>query len=229
MSKQIKFIDGQMIEYDILPLVDQYDPILRKPTKPVDFEKMSGAEVSYIGMSLIESCAHYEGLGLSANQVGLEHCVCVVVDLEANSTICLINPSIVEMSPETSDLKEGCLSFPGLFLKINRPKWVTVDFQAFNGETVRKTFEGIMATCVLHEMDHLRGVCYTDLVSPITLDIAKRKVKSNLKKIKRATTEGIQVVNPPDEVPLPAPAEAPAEKPAPKTKAKTTRKKKKTV
>jgi peptide deformylase len=62
-----------------------------------------------------------------------------------------------------------------------------VDFQAFNGEVVRQKFEGIMATCVLHEIDHLRGICYTDLVSPIKLDIAKRKVKTNLKKIRKIT------------------------------------------
>lgn len=187
MTKNIKFIDGQMVESEVLPLVDQYDPILRKPTKPIDFETMPGPQVSYIGMSLIDSVAHYEGLGLAANQVGLEYSVCVVVDLQENKTICLINPVIVEMSSTTTDFKEGCLSFPGLFLELKRPEWVIVDFQAFNGETVRKKFEGIMATCVLHEIDHLRGICYTDLVSPIKLDIAKRKVKSNLKKIRKLT------------------------------------------
>lgn len=192
-NRNIKFIDGNMVEYEILPLVDQYDPILRKHTKYVDFEAMPGGEVAYMAMSLMESCNHYEGLGLSANQVGLEYCMCVVADLEENKVYCLINPSIVEMSAETTDMKEGCLSFPGLFLKIGRPSWVVVDFYAINGEKVRKKFEGIMATCVLHEMDHLRGICYTDLVSPITLDKERRKVKTNLKKIKRATTEGIEV------------------------------------
>lgn len=214
MSKQIKFVNGEMVEYEILPLVDQYDPILRKPTTLIDFETMPGSQVSYIGMSLIESCAHYEGLGLSANQVGLEWCACAVSDLESNTIFCLMNPTIIEMSAETSDYKEGCLSFPGLFLKIGRPNWVTIDFQAFNGEKVRKTFTGIMATCVLHEIDHLRGICYTSRVPAVTLEIEKRKVKANLKKIKKATTEGVAVVNTP-----------PTEKPA-APKPKKTRKKK---
>jgi len=217
MNKQIKFIDGEMVEYEILPLVDSYDPILRKPTKPIDFEQMPGARVAYIGMSLIESCNHHGGLGLSANQVGFEHSVCVVTDIESNTLFCLINPTIVEMSSETSDLKEGCLSFPGLLLKINRPSWVTIDFQAFNGQVVRKTFTGIMATCVLHELDHLRGICFTDRVSPITLEKERRKVKANLKKMKKATTEGIQVVNPPEELPVAA-AEVPEKAAKPKTK-----------
>jgi peptide deformylase len=190
MSKQIKFIDGQMIECEVLPLVDQYDPILRKPTTPVDFDVH---DVPYLAMSLMESCNHYQGLGLAAPQIGLPYSLCAVADLDNNKTLCLINPTIVEMSSETSDFKEGCLSFPGLFLKIHRPQWVVMDFQALNGEAVRQKFEGIMATCVLHEFDHLRGICYTDLVSPITLDKEKRKIKTNLKKIKRATTEGIEI------------------------------------
>jgi peptide deformylase len=63
-----------------------------------------------------------------------------------------------------------------------------VEFLAGNGEKVTKKFEGIYATCVQHELDHLEGICYTDLVSKFKLDIAKRKVKANLRKIRRATT-----------------------------------------
>lgn len=188
MSKQIKFVDGEMVEYEILPLVDQYDPILRKPCAPIDFENTPGARVAYLAMSVMESCNHYEGLGLSANQIGLDARICAVADIEKQQTLCLINPVAVEYAPINSDYKEGCLSFPGLFLLIGRPEYVIVDFQAVNGETVRKKFEGIMATCVQHEMDHLNGICYTDLVSKIKLDIAKRKVPANLRKIRRMTT-----------------------------------------
>lgn len=188
MSRKIKFIDGEMFEYEIYKLVDQYDPILRQPTKPVDFEKMDAGEIAYYALSLAETCKHYDGLGLSANQVGVPYSMCVVNVLEENKFFMMINPVVVAQAEKNSTLKEGCLSFPGLFLRIGRPEWVEIEFRAFNGETLRKKFEGISATCAQHELDHLRGVCYTDLISPIMLDMAKRKVKANLRKIRRATT-----------------------------------------
>lgn len=187
-NRKIKFIDGNMVEYEVLPLVDQYDPILREPCVPLDFEKEHGKDVAYWVVSLIESCAAYHGLGLSANQVGLKHRICAINMLEEGKVYCLINPRIVDKAPTNSFYKEGCLSFPGLFLEIGRPEWVEVEFNAANGEVIKKKFEGIWATCVQHELDHLDGIVYTSLVSPIKLDIAKRKVKQNLRKMRRATT-----------------------------------------
>lgn len=186
MSKQITWVDGQMVEFEILPLVDSYNPILRQPTMEFDFENPQ-MKISYLVMSMMKSVEHYQGLGLSANQVGLPYKVCTINHIEDGKIYCLINPTIIEVSPEKAHYKEGCLSFPGLFLEIGRPEWCVVEFQAANGDKVTKKFEGIYATCVQHELDHLRGVCYTDLVSPIKLDIAKRKVKANLRKIRRAT------------------------------------------
>lgn len=187
-NRKIKFIDNAMVEYEILPLVDQYDPILRQPIEPLDFTKEHGKDVAYWIMSLIESCAHYHGLGLSANQVGISKRICAINMLEEGKVYALINPVIVDKSPTNSSYKEGCLSFPGLFLEVGRPEWVDIEFQAANGEKVTKKFEGIWATCVQHEMDHLDGKVFTSLVSPIKLDIAKRKVKQNLRKIRKVTT-----------------------------------------
>lgn len=186
MTKQITFVDGQMIEWEILPLVDSYDPQLRAKTVEVDFEKTPG--IPSMAYSLMKSVEHYNGLGLSANQVGLPYSMCVINHIKDDKIYCLINPVIVEKSEKLSTYKEGCLSFPGLFLQIHRPEWVEVEFQALNGEKTRKKFEGIWATCVQHELDHLAGICYTDLVSPIKLEMAKRKVKANLRKIRRAVT-----------------------------------------
>jgi peptide deformylase len=187
MSKKIKFIDGEMVEYEVLPLVDQYDPILRKPTTPVNFEEMTGHKISYVAMSLMESLSKYEGLGLSANQVGLSHRVCAINMLSEKKIWCLINPRITEKSKTLSTYKEGCLSFPGLYIEVGRPSWVDVEFYAANGTRLNHKFHGIEATCVQHELDHLDGVVFTDLISPIKLDMAKRKVKANLRKIKHAT------------------------------------------
>lgn len=187
MSKKIKFIDGDMVEYEILNLVDSYNPILREPTKEIDFEKMPGQYISFLSMSLMESLGYYQGLGLSANQVGIGARMCAINMLDENKIYCLINPRIVSIAETTSKYKEGCLSFPGLFLEIERPSWVEIEFQAANGEKITKRFEGIYATCVLHELDHLDGIVFTTHVSSIKLDMAKRKVKQNLRKIKRIT------------------------------------------
>jgi len=188
-EKKIKFIDGNMFEYEILDLVDEYDPILHEPTVPVDFDVMSGAEISYVATSLAETLDKLQGLGLSANQVGIKHKICAINMGE--KIWMLINPEIISSSEAVSDYNEGCLSFPGLYLKIKRPQSIVVKFQAFNGDFVEQQFDGLTATVIQHEIDHLNGICYTSKVSPIKLEIAKRKTKSNLKKMRKARSRGL--------------------------------------
>ena len=186
MSKRkVKFIDGEMVEYQILPLVSQYDKVLRERCEEVDFEFMPGAEVAYTSMSLMESVKHYDGLGLSANQVGIKLRMFAIQMMDEGKCYCLINPKVIAQSNEMQKINEGCLSFPGLFLTIDRPNWVEMEFQAANGQIMQKRFEGIYATCALHELDHLDGKVFTDLVPKTKLQIAMGKRKKNLKKIKR--------------------------------------------
>lgn len=196
MSRIVKFINGNMMEYEILKLVSPYDSILKTPTKKVIFpssenkqsisstgELLSQADISFHALSLMETLSKLKGLGLSANQVGLPYSIFA---LNTGDQIwCLINPVLLWQSEELSEYREGCLSYPGLFLKIRRPKSIKVQFNAIGGELLEQQFDGLTATCVMHEMDHLNGIVFTDLVSPITLDIERRKVKKNLRKIKR--------------------------------------------
>lgn len=189
-DKRIKVVNGDLIEYEIYKLVDFYDPILRKPTEPFVFtgtgENLKQSE--YLAYSLAETLSELQGIGLSANQVGLPWRVCA---LNMGAEIwTLFNPEIIEKSETlNTEFQEGCLSYPGLYLKIPRPNHIKVKFQAIGGQFVEKEFDGLTAVCVQHEIDHLDGVVYTDLVSPIKLDQAKRKVKQNLKKIKRNAIE----------------------------------------
>jgi len=97
----------------------------------------------------------------------------------------LINPEIIEKSDTLSDMSEGCLSYPGLYLKLKRPDHIKIKFQAINGEWIEQEFDGLTAVCVQHEIDHLDGKMFTDLVSPIKLDLAKKKVKQNMKRWKK--------------------------------------------
>jgi len=179
----IKFYNGNMVEYEILPLVDYYDDVLRRPTQLWDFQNKSFTETQYLAFTLTESLQHYKGLGLSANQLGLPHRVCAIN--MGDKIWVMFNPQIIEFSGSPSEYSEGCLSYPGLYLKLDRPNHIKVKFQALGGEEIQQEFDGLTSVCVQHELDHLDGIVYTSKVSPIKVDRAKRKVKKNLKKIRQ--------------------------------------------
>jgi peptide deformylase len=179
----VKYYKGDLVEFEILKLVDFYDPILREPTVPVKFETFEEQKrASFLAFSLTETLNKLRGLGLSANQVGLKERVCAV-NMGEHIWI-MFNPEIIERSETFADFAEGCLSYPGLYLKLKRSDYIKVRFQAIGGQYTEHEFNGLTAVCVQHEIDHLDGKLYTELVSPIKLDQAKRKIKKNLKKMK---------------------------------------------
>lgn len=184
----VKYYKGDLVEYEIFKLVDFYDPILREPTVPMKFDTVEELKrANYLAFSLSETLSELQGLGLSANQVGLKERVCVI---NMNTEIwVMFNPEIIEQSMIPANYAEGCLSYPGLYLKLNRPDHIKVRFQAVGGQIVEHEFDGLTAVCIQHEIDHLDGKLYTDKVSPIKLDQAKRKVKTNLKKMRRFTEQ----------------------------------------
>jgi peptide deformylase len=99
-----------------------------------------------------------------------------------NVAFACFNPEILETEGEET-VHEGCLSFPGLYLKVKRPFKIKVRYTEMNGNEKEVTFEGLTARIFQHELDHLNGVKFTSLVGPVALDIAKQKVKKNLKKM----------------------------------------------
>lgn len=183
-DKKVKLYKGNLVEFEIFKLVDYYDPILRTPTKAFEFANEDAKDrAAYLSFSMAETLERLGGIGLSANQVGLDVRLCVVN--MGNEIWSMFNPEIINRSGElNTEYQEGCLSYPGLYLKIPRDKHIKVRFQAIGGQVVEHEFDGLTAVCVQHEIDHLNGVAYTDLVSPIKLDQAKRKVKTNLKKMR---------------------------------------------
>jgi peptide deformylase len=180
-TKKLKLIDGNMVEYEIYDLVDKYDEVLYKPTEEFNF---SNPQVNphYLAFSLVETMAKNQGVGLSANQVGLSYRVCVL-NMGAQAFV-MFNPKIVNRLG-VSNLKEGCLSFPGLFLNIPRAEAVTVESFDFQGNKVVQSFDGMASVCIQHEIDHLDGIFYTKKVSPLTLEREKKKIKKNLKIMKK--------------------------------------------
>lgn len=128
-----------------------------------------------------------DGIGLSANQVGIDARIFVmrpIVSKEVTKPFAVINPIIREISDETEKSMEGCLSYPGLFLEVVRPKRLVAQFLDIDAKECIMELTDIDARCFLHEYDHLEGIVYTDRVSKLKLDIAKKKQKKLLKRIK---------------------------------------------
>jgi peptide deformylase len=115
------------------------------------------------------------GIGLAANQVGLPY---RVFSLRASpENLVCFNPRIVNSSNETTILEEGCLTYPGLWVKIKRPKEVRVRFQLPNGDTRTETFKGLTARAFQHEMDHLNGILFYNRANKYHREIAFKRLK----------------------------------------------------
>ena len=126
----------------------------------------------------------YKGLGLSANQCGVMKRV-FVIGYEDAQFAC-INPKVINMSDDLKKEPEGCLSYPGLFLKIGRPSWIEVEYTDENGQLVRTALSGLTARCFLHELDHMNGIKFVQHAKPLAIKVAKERQQKMLKKIKRA-------------------------------------------
>jgi len=124
----------------------------------------------------------YAGLGLSANQCGVAERI-FVIGTDDFQLVC-INPKILEEGPLVKD-KEGCLSFPGLFLNVDRPSWIEAEFTDEFGDIKQVRLEGLSARCFLHELDHLNGVRYTTHIKPLALKMARQRANKLVKKIIR--------------------------------------------
>ena len=124
------------------------------------------------------------GLGLAANQVGLDAQIFVMrptAHAEITKPFAVINPEIIEVSNEVIETKEGCLSHIGLILTIKRPKNIVVQFLDIDAKECIIELSGIDARCFLHEYDHLNGVEFTDRVSKLKVSMAKKKQRKLIK------------------------------------------------
>ena len=132
-------------------------------------------------MKLIDHMKYYQGIGLSANQIGIMERVFVMYsDVKKREVIACFNPKILDESPKKVLMDEGCLSFPGLWLKVNRPEAIEVEYEDVHGEKTTAMMYGLEARIFLHEYDHMEGKDFTNRVSKLKLDIAKRKQKKAL-------------------------------------------------
>ena len=125
----------------------------------------------------------YGGIGLSANQCGVQERV-FVIGTDYFQMVC-INPKIIDKSDEVERVKEGCLTYPGLYVTVPRYKWVEVEFFTEMGEKKQIRLDGLTAQCFQHELDHMNGITFTSLVGPVALQLAKQKQQKLIKKVKK--------------------------------------------
>ena len=157
------------------------DETLKKISEPI--EKLGINEKKLIN-DLFETMYASNGIGLAAVQVGILKRI-LVVDVsskeEKNKPICFINPVIKKVSDEMSIYEEGCLSIPDTFIEIERPKICEVEYLDIDGKIQTKKFDGLLSTCVQHEINHLDGRLIIDHMSKLKKDMIIKKI-SKLKK-----------------------------------------------
>ena len=166
----------------ICELVKETDPFLKEMPVGFDFENPQ-VDPEKLSKQLIDNMVHYEGLGLSANQIGIP--VTVFAMRMDEHGLVVFNPEIFEWSEETTYIKEGCLSFPGLWVAIERAKGIATKFQLADGEEQSGNFVDLSARIFQHEYEHMEGALFIDNVSRLRLKSAMRKRNMNLRKLKR--------------------------------------------
>ena len=164
------------------------NPILRQSPPLFDFHSKE-VNAKELADKLFYTQQQLGGIGLSANQVGIPYKI-FVLGKDDESRRNIFNPKIVSVSDEFVTIREGCLSFKGLWLNITRPRGVVLSYQNVEGETIVETFNGITARVVLHEYDHMVGKNFTDYASKMKLDLAFKKLEKKAKKYLRNQVQG---------------------------------------
>lgn len=160
-----------------LPIVTLPDPILRKLSRPVE---QIDDTLRRLADDMLETMYAAPGVGLAAIQVGVPRRL-VVLDVadddEEPQPLVLVNPEIVSLGAETRLHEEGCLSIPDVRVEIERPTTLTLRYLDRHGETRELTAEGLLATAIQHEINHLDGKLIIDFLSTLKRDMVVRKFK----------------------------------------------------
>ena len=157
-----------------MQLVKHNDPILITQCQPFNFQEPPFDPIEFSN-ELVKAMYEWNGLGLAANQVGVPYRVFAMRGQPQNF-VCF-NPRIVLPSSEQIILDEGCLSFPGLVVKVKRPRHIRVRFDTPNGDTRTETFIGMSARVFQHELDHLNGLLYFNKANRYHKEVALKKWK----------------------------------------------------
>ena len=157
-------------------------PILQFPHEVLREKARSVAEVDTEIKQLVQDMfdtmyKDNSSVGLAANQVGVPVRVIVMdVSRERHEPLCLINPEILETRGKIM-MDEGCLSFPNLYLPVERAEWVKIKALDAEGQPYELASDGLLGRCILHELDHIEGIVFTDYLSPAKVERLMKKLE----------------------------------------------------
>tara|TARA_B100000029_G_scaffold479807_1_gene527195 strand:- start:1230 stop:1748 length:519 start_codon:yes stop_codon:yes gene_type:complete len=163
----------------IKKILTEPNKILRQISKPV---KKVGKYEQTLMDDMLETMYAADGIGLAAIQIGIPKRI-IVMDISwskgEKKPMYFVNPVIKEKDKEKSIYEEGCLSVPNQFAEIERPKNCEVEYLNYNGEKKLLKAEGLLSTCIQHEMDHLEGTLFIDYLSKLKKNIIIKKLLKN--------------------------------------------------
>ena len=165
----------------IRTILTEPNKILRQKSKTVD---SVGVEEKKLMDDMLETMYNAKGIGLAAIQVGVPKRIIVMdISKEENKKkpLYFVNPIIKNKNNEFSTYEEGCLSVPDQFAEIERPSSCTVEYLDYNGEKKILNAEGLLATCIQHEMDHLEGILFIDYLSKLKKSMIIKKLSKQKK------------------------------------------------
>ena len=160
----------------IKTIITEPNKILRQKSLDV---KLVDREVRKLMDDMLETMYHANGIGLAAIQIGIPKRI-IVMDISKNSEkktpMYFVNPVIKKNISEMSTYEEGCLSVPNFFAEVDRPRKCDVEYLDYNGKKILLKAEGLLATCIQHEMDHLEGILFIDYLSKLKKTMIIKKL-----------------------------------------------------
>jgi peptide deformylase len=169
----------------IKTIITEPNKILRQVSKPVT---LVGDEERALMDDMLETMYNANGIGLAAIQIGIPKRI-IVLDIskdEKKTPMFFVNPVIKNKNKEKSTYEEGCLSVPNYFAEVERSKYCEVEYLDYNGQEKILKADGLLATCIQHEMDHLEGILFIDYLSKLKKTMIVKKLskkKNNLDRI----------------------------------------------
>ena len=159
-----------------MKLIEAHNPIIRQNLEAFDFDNPVVPPLELVE-EMQKVRLEGRGVGLAANQVGVDTRVIVIGTIGEDFEACFFNPVITMHSKETDYFMEGCLTFPGLWLKIKRPTGITLMYQDVNGEGHHMEYNKMVARILQHEIDHLYGITFKDRANKYHLQKALKDMK----------------------------------------------------
>ena len=159
----------------IKTIITEPNEILRQVSKPV---QSVGNEERKLMDDMLETMYAANGIGLAAIQIGIPKRI-IVMDISKDgkkNPMYFVNPIIRKKDKEKTTYEEGCLSVPDYFAEVDRPKYCEVEYLDYNGESKVLEADGLLATCIQHEMDHLEGILFIDYLSKLKKTMIVKKL-----------------------------------------------------